>query len=284
MKNNNWLPGELQEFTCTMDKRLDFALDLLRQRRDFLEKVIKTKEKFLRGAPEGTLRINKVDDRSQYYQRTDPKDKRGVYIPNKKRKLVHQLAQKAADKKTLQVSQKELQYLTRFLDRYPARAESAYENLSEERKKLVLPLEETDENFVRRWQSQEFVTNPLPPMDDSLVTARGEVVRSRAEVILANMAGRMKIPYFYEKPLYLEGERTIYPDLTALNVRERREKYVEYFGLMNMSEYATKAVRKINNYERNGIHLGDGLIAIFEAEGAPLDTELMKSLLQRHFL
>ena len=132
--------------------------------------------------------------------------------------------------------------------------------------------------------AQDFVPHPVPPTDDSLLTENGETVRSRAELILVNMVLHMQIPYFYEKPLYLEGERTVYPDLTARCVRERREKYIEYFGMMSDPEYAAKAVRRINCYENSGYYLGKRLIAIFEAEGTPLSTRHMRDLLQRHFL
>ena len=134
--------GESAEDTITMKRKLEAAFALLRRRRDFLENVAKTNAKLLKRAPEGTLRISKVNGRSQYYLRTDPTNKCGVYIPNKDRKLVYQLAQKSAAGKTLRAAEKEWRYLTGFLEKYPACAESVYEKLSAERK-----------NWCSHWRS-----------------------------------------------------------------------------------------------------------------------------------
>lgn len=253
-------------------------------RKQFLEDVIKKCENELSYAPDGELRVSSKRKKPTYYWRKNDSDKQGTYLSASSMELAEKLAQKSADKRTLQVSEKELKYVTRFLDNYPPHAESVYAGLSETRKKLVLPLEEPDEEFAKSWQVEEYVTNPIPPMDDGLVTERGEIVRSRAELIIANMLNQMKIPYHYEKPLYLEGEGTVYPDMTALNIRERQEKYIEYFGMMHDPDYAAKAVRKIRNYEKSGYYLGDRLIAIFEAGGEPLDTRYVRDLLRKHFL
>ena len=264
-------------------RKVDEALYLLIQRKEYLEKAAALKEKQLKKIPEGTLRISRSENRVQYYQITEPEDRRGIYIPQSNMKLVHQLAQKTEDQKELAAIKKELAHINRFISKYPGRAESVYEALSEERKKLVLPLEEPFDEFVKRWLAQEFVPHPVPPEDDGPVTDRGDTVRSRAELIIINMAIQMGIPNQYEKPLYLEGEGTVYPDMTGLSI-DRVEKYVEYFGGMNDPEYAARAVHKINSYERNGIYLGERLIAIFEAEGEPLDTRHLRDLLQKHFL
>ena len=277
-------PKKKAKDVISRNRTLASAMELLKQRRAFLLKAIELKEKQLKRAPEGTLRISNSNGREQYYHRIDSKDKCGNYIPQRKIKLVHGLAQKTEDKKELPLLKRELAFIDEFFKKYPMPAESVYEGLSEERKKLVLPLEESNDEFVKRWLAQEFVPHPVPPMDNSLVTENGDVVRSRAELILINDAIQMGIPNFYEKPLYLAGEGTVYPDMTGLCVRERVEKYVEYFGMMHDPEYAARAVHKINCYEKNGIYLGERLIAIFEAEGEPLNTRHVKDLLRKHFL
>ncbi|TOI85635.1 hypothetical protein CGI50_24830, partial [Vibrio parahaemolyticus] len=44
-------------------------------------------------------------------------------------------------------------------------------------------------------------------------TIRGEMVRSKSEVIVANILAMMNIEYFYEKPLNVRG-KTYIPDFT----------------------------------------------------------------------
>ncbi|MEE3440399.1 MAG: hypothetical protein VZR07_10670, partial [Ruminococcus sp.] len=49
-------------------------------------------------------------------------------------------------------------------------------------------------------------------------TQRGEIVRSKSEVIIADALYYANIPYHYEKPIKV-GDRVIYPDFTVLNVK-----------------------------------------------------------------
>lgn len=272
-------PGEPLSGSVAYTQLISFA----EARREYLTEVIKKCGDRLKNAPQGQLRLSTQRGKPTHYWRKDENDKQGIYIPRSSMDLARRLAQKTADEHTRRVAEKELAHINRFISKYPRRAESVYEALSEDRKKLVLPLEEPFEEFVKRWLAQEFVPHPVPPEDDGLVTDRGDTVRSRAELIIINMAIQMGIPNHYEKPLYLEGEGTVYPDMTGLSI-DRVEKYVEYFGGMNDPEYAARAVHKINSYERNGIYLGERLIAIFEAEGEPLNTRHVKDLLQKHFL
>lgn len=68
-------------------------------------------------------------------------------------------------------------------------------------------------------------------------TARGEKVRSKSEVMIADTLQRFGVPYKYEYPLKLR-KFTAYPDFYCLNLRTRKEYYWEHFGMMDNVEYA----------------------------------------------
>lgn len=53
---------------------------LLLQEKKELDKILIRVEKFLKKAPEGSLRIAKVNNTNQFYWRTDVKDTCGSYI------------------------------------------------------------------------------------------------------------------------------------------------------------------------------------------------------------
>ena len=59
-----------------------------------LDEVIVYAEEFLKGAPDGSLRVAPRKNSEQYYLRNNPKDTCGVYIPKSNRELVQKLAQK----------------------------------------------------------------------------------------------------------------------------------------------------------------------------------------------
>ena len=94
----------------------------------------------------------------------------------------------------------------------------------------------------------------------------------------------MNIPYHYEKPLHINGYRTIYPDYTVLNVRTRREYYWEHFGIMHQPDYCEKAIKKIESMQRNGIFIGDKLILTFESLNHPLNIRIVEGLIKKYLL
>ena len=56
-------------------------------------------------------------------------------------------------------------------------------------------------------------------------TAKGEMVRSKSEVIIADLLYMYGIEYDYEKTLYSEKERIpINPDFTIWDARKRRQR------------------------------------------------------------
>ena len=115
-------------------------------------------------------------------------------------------------------------------------------------------------------------------------TERGENVRSKSELIIANMLNKYDIPYQYEAKLVLSGGKVIYPDFTILNVSKRKTVYWEHLGLVSEIDYAEKNYLKLINYEKNDIILGDNLIVTMELGGVALDTELVKRKIEMFLL
>ena len=114
-------------------------------------------------------------------------------------------------------------------------------------------------------------------------TDRGEYVRSKSELIIANMLYRDGIPYEYERPVMLKNKTIKYPDFTVLNTRTGREYLFEHFGMMDDPEYRFKNLEKIKDYENSGYIQGINLIMSFETKDNPLDTEHIKKLIKTFF-
>ena len=115
-----------------------------------------------------------------------------------------------------------------------------------------------------------------------ILTERGERVRSKSEKILADFFYRRNILYKYEKPLYLKGYGTVYPDFTFLSKKTRQEIYWEHEGMMDRQEYARSAVRKIESYQKNKIYPGDRLILTFETEQSVLNSNVIEELVNQY--
>lgn len=156
-----------------------------------------------------------------------------------------------------------------------------YDNLHEARKDLFSPLQPTKKQILARWMKQPFSPNPMPKASIEMKTKRGEVVRSKTEKILADMFYDAGIPYKYECPLFIQKDRPIYPDFTFLDPMTMEEIYWEHFGRMDDPDYANRTLEKIKQYEINGIHLGDRLLASFESGKVYLNYESVRQIIAK---
>lgn len=264
---------------------MDIVKKNLEKRKEYLQKI-KTKVtlSLQKVQVEGTIRLCTSHKNPQYYLRTDPKDTKGKYIPQKDLAMVKKILQKEYNKKVVQSIDQEIKAIDTYFRLLPKKnMESIHETLHEARKKLVEPMFETDIQFVSKWENQKYIPKEIDDTVPLLFTAKGERVRSKSEIMIADFLYAEGIPYKYECPINLKGFGVIYPDFTILNVRERKIIYYEHFGKMDDPEYATKTVKKIKLYEQNGIHMGDTLIATWETKNCPLTPRDIRRVVQRIF-
>ena len=226
------------------------------ERIDYLKSLIKRKQEAIKIAPRGFLRISKSKSRTQYYHRMDNKDKNGIYLKK---------------------SEKGRQYPLHI-------AEEQYELMSEGWRELVHPIIETDAQFVARWLSVEYPPSKVEGKKEEFITERGEYVRSKSEVLIANYLYRHKIPYRYEYPINLKRIGTVHPDFIILNVRLRKEIIWEHLGRMDKEDYARDNVFRLNCYQATGYFLGDNLIVTMETNDMPINLNIVKEMVNRYCL
>ena len=257
---------------------------MLEERKKFLVRLRKEKEKSLSNAPEGHLRVCGRNGVPQYYLRREPKDFNGQYISMQNIQLAKELAQKDYDKKILEVTEKEINVIDKFLAGCPKMiAEEIYSHLHNARQKLVNPILETDEEYIKKCEEVQYEKKGFDSDMPEFYTAKGERVRSKSEVIIADLLNREGIPYRYECPIKLKGVGIIHPDFTILHVKTRREIFLEHLGMMDEPFYAENAIQRILGYEQNGIYPGDGLVLTYETKKNPLNQKQVMSKLL-HYL
>jgi len=254
-------------------------------RKEYLTQLRMEKEKILKTSPEGLLRVCCHGNRTQYYLRNNPKDFNGVYIPRKNEDLVRKLAQKDYDARILKNAEKEIKVIEEFLSHYPSVCvEQIYENLHKERRKMIRPIKESIEEYVYNWENVEYQGKFFDDDIPEIYTAKGERVRSKSEMIIADLLNGEKIPYRYEYPIRLKGWGKVYPDFIVLSVKKRKEIYWEHFGMMDDSDYVEKALNKILHYEENGIFQGENLIITYETRKNPINQKHIKRIIQRYLV
>ena len=255
----------------------------LSQRKIFLQNLVKQKNLALSHAPEGFLRICNYKNKPRYYYRDNPQDFNGHYIRSEDSYLAAQLAQKDYDSKILVSARKELKAIDTFYSLMPHHTvEDIYSTLHPARQSLISPIQLSDEQYIKYWQSYKYPQKPFAEDMPTLYTSNGERVRSKSEIMIADLLHREKVPYRYECPLYLNGHGTIHPDFTLLRISDRKELYWEHLGIMDDPEYAEKAVHRINSYIQNEIFPGDRLILSFETRYNPLNSKIILQMIQQY--
>lgn len=233
-------------------------------------------------APSGTLRVMKQGEHIRYYLRNATNHEEIIYLPKEKRDIVRNLAQKDYDEKVLKAVNQEIFAIEKYLYYYPkSSAEQVYEKLHHGKQKLITPIQPSDEEYVRKWEAVIYKGKGFDEHMPEYYSMKGERVRSKSEVIIADMLYQMGIPYRYEYPLYLHGLGEVYPDFTVLNVRERKELYWEHFGMMDDTEYSEGAVKKINCYRQNGYYEEESTLYTYETRKEPLNQKMIRTLIER---
>lgn len=216
----------------------------------------------LKGLPKGSVRISVSNNQIQYYYRCEGNnDKNGKYLHRDEVALAYQISQRKYDEGMLKLLKRRIRQLETLLSDYQDdEMEKVYYRETALRRKLITPLEKTWEKLQTEWIAQEFKIKPFNDSAAEIYADKGHRVRSKSEKILADFFYRNNIPYHYEKPLYLEGYGTVYPDFTFLSRKNKTEIYWEHEGMMDNANYVNKVLKKHEAYEKNGIYIGDRLI------------------------
>lgn len=262
----------------------DFIEELILRKR-MLNELIKAKQNAVGDAPKGSLRIIKNRRTFQYYHRTSEKDVSGKYIPRKDVEKAILLAQKDYDAKLLKALTEQQKAIENFLKNYdPDAAALVFDNLTEARKQLVKPIFLTDEEFVKQWQNETYAKLGFGKDEPEYYTARGERVRSKSEILIADALYRHNIPYRCEFPVSSHGIVFAAPDFNCLNVRLRKEYYWEHLGMMGNEDYANRNVKKIEKYTLADDFDETGLILTMETDKNPLNTKVIEEMIKRYLL
>ena len=237
----------------------------------------------LEKAPQGSLKIVCKKTCTQFYYRKSPEDKEGMYIPKKDRALVKKLAVKKYAEKAVGPLRKQVKLVEKMLTGNHEKAlQQAYAGLSKEARLLVEPVLLEPEQLAQKWQAVEYERLPFDRTVSHFFTSRDEQMRSKSEIMIAEALYNAGVPYRYEFSLHIKGRGTFHPDFLCLNKRTGQEIIWEHFGLMDKPEYAANAMEKIALYAQNGYVLGRNLIYTMESLAMPLNSKLVKLLIETH--
>ena len=113
-------------------------------------------------------------------------------------------------------------------------------------------------------------------------TARGELVRSKSEVIIADALYDFGIDYDYEKKLDLGEDGKKSPDFTIEDAESGSKYYWEHCGMMSDAKYRERWERKRAVYEKHDIIEGGNLIVSYDSAEGSIDSQAIRNLIQQY--
>ena len=245
---------------------------------DYMEYYAKAM-KYLKTAPAGRLSLHRKNGHVYYYQnvvdRTGGLTKR--YLNKKDKALISALAQKSYCEKITQNLSKKISLLNQLIQSYETDLDDVYEELSVEKRNFVIPIKPTFRQKIEAWQTEQITTYNEYPEALRFHTQRGELVRSKSELMIADYLykNRELLDYRYEQELTLRDYRetiTIHPDFKIFNLKTGKIFYWEHAGKMDDMKYVNRFMRKIVLYSLNEFTIGKDVIITFEDSSHPLDT------------
>lgn len=267
----------------------DQFLPEMQSRAETLLAVINEKRKSLANAPVGRLRVAMHGKQWHCYHVSPSSDSNGVYIPKDKIRFIKRLAQKDYDGALLKELERQLSLIEKFMQEYAkCDALKVFERLHKNRRQFVLPVQFSDEQYAVRWLALPYKGKSFREGEPEFLTSKGERVRSKSEMIIADILAKNNIPYKYELPQQMKAAGgkliLVYPDFTCVNLRTRQEFLWEHLGRMDDSDYSMKTVMKLRTYSKNDFIPGKNLILTMECDGIPLDRKEVEALVKTFLL
>lgn len=234
----------------------------------------------------GTLLIREEKGVPRIYWRKDTKMTNGIYLSQSEIDTIKTLAQQDYDDKLTNAAsetRRALKICTRILSKCPD-PDEVYNKLPAIRKELV-EKESISMTIIDKWKNRE-PYRKLGFLDgDKIIVARnGLRVRSKTEEIIVNIFEDLGIPYIFEYPIQVDGDR-LYPDFLVLNVRTGKEYVYEHFGRLDDPDYVDRSfLRKLELYSKAGYTVGKNLVMTFESLNHPLNEQYLMKFIQDTFL
>lgn len=236
--------------------------------------------------PQGKLRVVKRNNGHQYFLRRKSEDYNGEYVPQKDVKTIRTFLQKKYETKLLDLLNSEIKGLEKLLEgkEYPNKIRELFSSNPKDICAFLSPSDLSDEDYANWWINQEYTGKTISADCPTFITDKGERVRSKSELIIANTLYKLKVPYKYECPLQIRKGLLIFPDFTVLDVIKRREIFWEHRGMMDDADYSNHSVVRIKEYENAGIFLGEKLIITEETSCVPLNTPDIAKTIKHYIL
>lgn len=262
-----------------MNNRQDLKVEL--QRYDVIKKnSIEELNALKKKAPKDVMLIGtRHGNTYQYYLRPGNSSPMGTYIKKKDIEIARIMAKIEYNENLLEEIDRKKLDIQHMLNMSNENVYvTALNRMTEAKRNLISIPFVSDEEYMLNWLHQDFEKMGFKENMPEYYTRKGLRVRSKTEVIIADILDEMAVPFIYERPLRLNAD-VVHPDFTLLNMKNKKELYWEHFGMMDDIEYRNNAFLKIRKYEDAGLFQHDSLIWTFETSKYQINTKQLRKMI-----
>lgn len=262
-----------------MDLKHVFANELKRN----LEASDAFKSK-LANLPEGTLRADVRGDKVYYSRRIGG---RSYYINSRDTKLIDQLKERKFNAIGLEIVEKNIRCLQILCENYHSFTTG---DIVKRMPKSYLHDSESTGIFngryidARDWENANYPKrdwNPLYKKPGHL-TLKGDSVRSKSELTIANILYSNGIPYHYEEEMEIDGIMFC-PDFKIYVEKSDRFVLLEHCGLMMNGDYQRSYGRKVARYIAADLMPWRDVFFTYDDRDGNLDTQIIQKIVEMFF-
>lgn len=253
----------------------------------------------------GTLHMENRKGKNKFLYVYEENGKRKRRVINEKQDLLAALCRKRYLEEELGLISRDINSLKRFISTYIqptpetiiSRLPDKYRNLPDKyffnphQVQGTTPQEKRDQDqdqeqsatyrLRQRWATEPYDQSTHKQEQKVQLTSRGLKVRTKSEVVIAEMLDAAGIFYRYEQMIYIE-DFSFAPDFTILT--DRGTIYWEHAGMIHDEEYCNHHKWKLSMYEKAGIVPWKNLIVTYDTENGGLDTRIIRSEIENKLI
>ena len=178
-----------------------------------------------------------------------------------------------------------MQAIDKYLSLFPeVPVEDVYGKMTAARQNLVIPVNESDEDYTRRWLDQPYPYGPNRHEHAVVHGENGEAMDSKSELLIAGHFDKRAVAFLPQFPVQLKGYGLVYADFKVLNTRTRQEYIWEHLGMLDKVNYRQRNLPKLNAYIMNGFIPGKNLILSWESEEVKFDMRVIDRLIDEYLM
>lgn len=263
----------------------DTLIEQIKNRREELSKALAIlKSELSHVRQKGNIRFQKHGNSYQCFHITEKCDTHGKYIRKNNMELARKIAQRDYNQNAAYEIERQIFELDKTVQNYsPDSLSEIFNSIKNPRKQFINPVTQSEEQLKQNFNSIEYTKKSFDNNVSEYYTIKGERVRSKSELIIANTLYQNNIPYHYELPLIINN-RKIFPDFTCLNLRTHKIYIWEHFGMMDDMNYVSKTLKKIDLYENNKYFINENLIVTFETKSQTISTSKVQNKIQKFLI